>query len=86
MFKINSVYMNPQVNHSMTLKTSNLYRVYKNPNAKDLFIKAQNAKSAEERAKLFEEMGEYELVTEQSKTLSRCRLFQFLKGLLKTGF
>ena len=81
MFKIKSVYINPTKIYPKIAEHCNLYRVYKNPEAKDLFIKAQNAKTVEERAKLFEEMGEYNLVTEPEKKSHRHRLIQFIRGL-----
>ena len=81
MFKIKSVYINPTGSYSMTKEHCNLYRVYKNPQAKDLFIKAQKAETVEERTKLFEEMGEYKLVTEVEKKSNKSRFVQFLKGI-----
>lgn len=81
MFKIKSIYINPVRLYSLTKAHCNLYRVYKNPEAKDLFIKAQKAETVEERAKLFKEMGEYKLVTEPEKKSHRHRLVQFIRGL-----
>ena len=81
MFKIKNTYMNPNGLYSVTKGTENLYRIYKNPNAKDLFIKAQKAKSVEERKILFEQMGEYEVVNESPKQHNKSRILQFLKGL-----
>ena len=73
--------MNPSGKYSVTAETTNLYRIYKNPKAKDLFIKAQKAETAEERRKLFDEMGEYKVVNENPKKRGKTRLMQFLKGL-----
>jgi len=81
MFKILNIYMNPSGKYVLTRGTENIYRVYKNPNAKDLFIKAQNAKTIEERKKFFDMMGEYEIVNETPKVRHRTRLKQYLKGL-----
>ena len=81
MFKILNAYMNPSGRYILTEGTANLYRIYKNPNAKDLFIKAQKAETVEERKKLFEEMGEYKLVNKKPKPQKQNRLMQFLKGL-----
>ena len=80
MFKIKSAYINPTGQYSMASIASNLYRVYKNPNARDLFIKAQKADTVKEREKLFNEMGEYKIVVEKEKRQSNNRLMQFLKG------
>ena len=84
MFKIQSFYINPSGIYNVNERNKYLYRVYKNPNAKDLFIKAQNSTSVEERAKLFAEMGDYKLVDELPKTHSKNRLMQFLKGLFSS--
>ena len=81
MFKILNTYMNPNGTYTITEGTSKLYRVYKNPNARDLFMKAQKAETVEERKKLFEQMGEYQIVNENQKTHHRNRVIQFLKGL-----
>ena len=81
MFKIKSIYVNPTGLYSATKVHCNLYRIYKNPKAKDLFIKAQKAETVEERAKLLKEMGEYKLVTESEKKSSKSRFVQFLKGI-----
>ena len=40
----------------------NLYRVYENPSAEVLYKQAQKAQNWQEKAKLFAEMGHYELV------------------------
>lgn len=85
MFKIKSVEINSTGNYLKANGYSNLYRVYKNSQAKDLFMKAKKAKTSQEREKLFIEMGEYKLVTETEKKYGRGRLLQFLKGLL-SGF
>ena len=81
MFKIKSCYINPNGKCSMAYKASNLYRIYKNSNAKDLFMKAQKAETVEERTKLFEQMGEYKLVTEVPKKQIGGLFMQLLKGL-----
>ena len=81
MFKILNAYMNPSGMYCLTKGTASLYRIYKNPHAKDLFIKAQKAETVEERIKLFQEMGEYKVVNEAPKTPRRNRLIQFLKGI-----
>lgn len=81
MFKIKNAYMNPNGMYTMTEGTANLYRIYKNPKAKDLFIKAKKAETVEERIKLFEEMGEYKIVNEKPKTRRNYRFLQFLKGI-----
>jgi len=85
MFKIESIYINPSGKYSLPKSMTNIYRVYKNPNAKDLFLKAQKAESEEERAKLFEAMGEYEIVRETPKKYTNNRLIQFLKGLFSVS-
>ena len=85
MFKIKSVLINPTGTYSMKKETANLYRIYKNPNAKDLFIKAQNAETIEERRRLFDEMGEYEIVNETPKKRCRNRVIQFLKGIFSNN-
>ena len=82
MFKILSSYINPSGNYPIPRGCANIYRIYKNPKAKDLFLKAQNSDSVEERKKIFEEMGEYNVVTEKRKTQSKNRLNQFFKGIL----
>lgn len=82
MFKILSTYINPSGNYTIPRGCANIYRIYKNPKAKDLFLKAQNSDSVEERKKIFEEMGEYKVVTEKRKTQSKNRLNQFFKGIL----
>ena len=82
MFKIKNTYMNPNGLYSVTKGTENLYRIYKNPNAKDLFVKAQKAETVEEKRTLFEQMGEYEVVNESPKQHHKNRILQFLKGLL----
>ena len=81
MFKILNAYMNPKGTYILTNGTANLYRIYKNPKAKDLFIKAQKAETVEERAKLFEEMGEYKVVNENPKQHKPSRILQFIKGI-----
>ena len=73
--------MNPSGRYTLTEGTANLYRIYKNPNAKDLFIKAQKAETVEERKKLFEEMGDYKVVNESPRMRRRNRVIQFLKGI-----
>ena len=73
--------MNPNGIYSMMGKASNLYRVYKNPKAKDLYNKARQAETVEERKKLFEQMGEYKFVTETPKERTGGLFIQFLKGL-----
>lgn len=83
MFKILNTYMNPNGRYTITEGTAYLYRIYKNPNAKDLFIKAQNAKTVEERIKLFDEMGEYEVINEKPKKQRESRIIQFLKGIFR---
>ena len=85
MFKIKSVEINPARIYTKANEHSNLYRVYKNPQAKDLFIKAQKAETVEERAKLFKEMGEYDLVTEPEKKSHKSRVIQFLKGIFNAS-
>ena len=85
MFKIKNVYMNPRGIYVLTEGTANLYRIYKNPEARDLFIKAQSAKTVEERKKLFDAMGEYEVVNEKPKLHSKNRLIQFLKGIFNAN-
>ena len=84
MFKILNAYMNPKGTYILTEGTAKLYRIYKNPKAKDLFIKAQNAKTVEERKNLFNAMGEYEVVNEAPKMKHKNRLTQFLKGLFNS--
>jgi hypothetical protein len=85
MFKIKNVYMNPKGMYTMTEGTANLYRIYKNPSAKDLFIRAQKASTVEERKRLFDEMGEYEIVNETPKPRHKNRFIQFLKGIFNAG-
>jgi hypothetical protein len=84
MFKILSTDINSSRIHTIKSGTAKIYRVYKNPNAKDLFIKAQNTSSQEERTKLFEQMGDYDIVVEKEKQPSKNRLMQFLKGLFSS--
>lgn len=81
MFKILSTKINPTGTYSVATGTTKIYRVYKNPNARDLYIKAQNAATVEERTKLFEQMGDYEIVTKKEKTRSNNRIMQYLKGI-----
>lgn len=81
MFKIKCLYFNSVRTYSKTKNFCNLYRVYKNPKAKDLFLKAQQTKSLEEREKLYKEMGDYTLLTEPEKKSSKNRFLQFIKGL-----
>ena len=81
MFKIRNIYMNPSGTYAMTKGTENLYRVYKKPEARELFIAAQKAETIEKRKKLFDEMGEYEVINETPKKHRSSRLKQFLKGL-----
>ena len=84
MFKILSTEINPTRIHSIKEGTAKIYRVYKNPNAKDLFIKAQNTSSLEEREKLLRQMGNYDIVVEKEKQPSKNRFMQFLKGLFSS--
>ena len=81
MFKILSTHINPSSTYKTPNGAAKIYRIYKNPQAKDLFIKAKEAKTAEERQKLINEMGEYDIVTEKEKMPSRNRFVQLLKGL-----
>lgn len=65
-----------------SIKT-NLYRVYENPNAKILYKQAQNAENWEEKARLYAEMGHYELADYGSGIKGFFRkLFNFKKPLL----
>ncbi len=82
MFKILSSYINPTKNITLPKGCANIYRIYKNPKAKDLFIKAQKSDSVDERKKIFEEMGDFEIVVEKEKHFSKNRLIQFFKGLI----
>ncbi len=82
MFKILSAYINPAKNITLPKGCANIYRVYKNPKAKDLFAKAQKSDSVDERKKIFEEMGNFDIVVEKDKPHSKNRLVQFLKGLI----
>ena len=82
MFKIQSIYINPTGTSSIIRGSAKVFRLYKNPEAKDLFIKAQNTKSVEEREKLFNQMGDYDIVIEKEKQPSNNRFMQFMKGLL----
>ena len=84
MFKILNAYMNPQGTYTLTKGTEHLYRVYKNPKAKDLFIKAQNAETVEERQRLFDMMGEYKVVNKAPKHRKPSIFWQLLKGLFSS--
>ena len=66
MFKILDAYMRPSGLRGCT--NLNLYRVYKNPEARDLYLKAQWESAQFQRADLYAKMGEYELVDETPKT------------------
>ena len=81
MFRVLSTKINPSKISSIYNGCAKIYRVYKNPNAKDLFLKAQKAETAEEKAMLLEKMGDYNVVTEKNERHSKNRLMQFLKGL-----
>ena len=82
MFKIKSIYINPIGTSSVHKGAADIYRIYKNPNAKELYLKAQSAKTVEERTKLFEQMGEYDISIRHPKNESKNRFIQFLKGIL----
>ena len=76
--------MNPRGKYSMTDATANVYRVYRNANAKDLYIKAQKAATTEERKRLFDEMGDYEIIDKTPKKKRKNRFLQFLKGIFSS--
>ena len=80
-FKILNAYMNPNGTYPITEGTKNLYRIYKNPKARDLYIKAQDAKTVEERQKLFDMMGEYKVVNEAPKQRKASLFWSLMKGL-----
>lgn len=84
MFRILNAYMCPNGTYAITEGTKNLYRVYKNPKAKDLFLKAQKAETVEERQKLFDMMGEYKLVNKKPKYRKQNILWSLLKGLFSS--
>lgn len=85
MFKIQSIYINPPGISTVTKGAAKIFRIYKNPKARDLFIKSQKAKTVEERAKLLEQMGDYTIVTESEKNTHKNRFMQFIKGLFYIG-
>ena len=56
----------------------NAVREYSNPNAEELYKKAKKAKDLKEQARLYQEMGHYELVDMDLRE----RIFSFLKAML----
>ena len=82
MFEILSVYMNPTGIYCMA-GAENRYRLYKNPDARDLFIKAQNAKTIQERANLFKQMGEYDILDKTPHLSYVQKIKTFIKGIIK---
>ena len=85
MFKVKNIYMNPNGTYPVTEGTANLYRIYKNPKAKDLFIKARSAATVEERKRLFDEMGEYKIINKKPKRNKNGLLVQLLRALFSWG-
>ncbi len=61
----------------------NRYRLYKNPDASELFIKAQHASTVQERAALFKQMGDYEILDKTPHLPCMQRIKTFIKGIKK---
>ena len=57
--------------------SGNFVREYSNPNAKELFEKAQNASTIEEKIKYLEEMGDYKIINVENEKVVE----NFLKNL-----
>ena len=63
MFKVFDMYMRP---NGLSSKNYSLYRIYKKPEAKELFMKAQTTDSITEKTKLYEKMGEYDIFVDKT--------------------
>ena len=83
MFKILGAYMNPTGIYCMPIGAENRYRLYKNPDARGLFIKAQQASTVQERAALFKQMGDYVILDKTPHLSWSRRIKALIKGIKK---